>query len=627
MSDTALRKFDRPHEIVPRDFSGNLEFRRKLYKWCEESRKNRQILIDACARDVLFFTSAMVWTLDNKRHAHTQPVRPFIPYPFQEDLILQIVGALGKHDLVVVKSRDMGGTWCPCIVGTHLLLFKKRQKIVFASRKQAAVDKKNDPDAIFPKIDLILDHLPKFMSDGIEKIELQFFNPMLHTILAGESTTEDINRGGRPTALFCDEFGAFDQAAGFQVLNSTIGGNCRVFVGTPTGQGTAFHVMAKNDDIPRIELKWTMHPGHALGLYKATKERVEFQDVAFWETTRFEWLSETYPLLARKAVNKPKPETLLKDCYPFIDDGMVRSPYFDHEWRRLPFPWQRSQELLCDFVGSGSPFYDNNLLDEYIKNHAQLPVLVGDFAYDRQTFVPSGFTGNKNGSMLLWMNLSHRQGPIRGRVYVIGADVGAGKMVTPSVISVFDTVTMEKVCRYARWDLRPERFAEMAAAVSSWFNDAKIVFEGSGPGEGFGDRLIELAGSGRAWWAKTAKGERAGDPGWFPNGDTKRALLEDYWRALLDGEVVVRDEAALKEAHQYRFGATGLVEHVAASTGEDPASKKKNHSDMWAADAVAWLELKKFAKTTRKIVEEEVQRDYASDELTDGELVETTDWY
>ena len=145
----------------------------------------------------------------------------------------------------------------------------------------------------------------------------------------------------------------------------------------------------------------------------------------------------------------------------------------------------------------------------------------------------------------------------------------------------------------ARPDSRPERFAEQVNALGLWFNTARVIFEGQGPGSDFGGRLVELKYP--AVFREDSKpSEKLKKPGLFLNGDSKRELLTEYGRALMDGEVVNRDELALREGFQYEFGPNGLVEHIEAIASPDPSGAKKNHADRWAADALGWHLVKRY---------------------------------
>jgi hypothetical protein len=136
--------------------------------------------------------------------------------------------------------------------------------------------------------------------------------------------------------------------------------------------------------------------------------------------------------------------------------------------------------------------------------------------------------------------------------------------------------------------MRPERFAEYVAAVGRWFNNALIAFEGSGVGSSFGPRLRELKYP-NLWHMKKTNGKRADLPGFFPNEDSKVALLTEYGRALTMREFTNPDATAVNECQMYEWTETQGIRHVGAVSAPDPSSAKKNHGDRVIGDALAWM--------------------------------------
>lgn len=617
-----------PHKSVPRDLDDNLAYRRQFREWLDPGGKEaRDIMWGACRRDVLFFANALCWTLDSKRHPG-KPVRPWITFKeFQDDLFNEVEEMWGPpdsddqvgHDRCWVKVRDVGVSHIPLIAACRRLLCFEGQIFYLVSERAELVDDTGNPGAMFPKVDFIISRLPTFMRDGLRRKKLGFYYMdesgevnLSRGTIKGVATTEVSTAATRPTGIIADEFGIWNPRKSIAFLAASSGAsNSRLFMGTPKGQGNGFHKVATETTIPRTDIHWTQHPWHRMGLYRSGSDgaAVHLDDREFWQTKTLDWLRRNFPLIHRNI--KADNETPLRDCYPFIRDGKVRSPYYDNECARTPFPWQVAQEHDLDFHGSGSPFYDTAKLSAYIERMSMPALQVGELISDPFSFEPTGFNETHNGQMHLWVALTTERGvpvPPRRHTHVIGVDVSAGMRASNSVISVWNCVTLNKVARYARNDLSPHRFAEVAYSVGKWFGDCQIIFESGGPGSGFGQRLKELEYS-NVFWITDAKGKRKPYPGLHFEGEGKKNLLEDYGRALMDGEAVCRDRMALREGLQFQLGADSLVTHSDAMNKANPGGAKRNHGDAWMSDCLAWYRVKRFLTVDRKKVPTHIDED------------------
>ena len=87
------------------------------------------------------------------------------------------------------------------------------------------------------------------------RTKLRLTNESNGSTIDGESTTGDVARGDRRTAIGLDEFAAFDVDAGYRALASTRDAtNSRIFNSTPAGSGNAFYDMAHKPELTQITL-------------------------------------------------------------------------------------------------------------------------------------------------------------------------------------------------------------------------------------------------------------------------------------------------------------------------------------------------------------------------------------
>lgn len=551
--------FDTPI-AVPRDVGNNLDFRVWIARKGAESRSTAAALRELCKRDILFFINAFCWTVNPMWHPDC-PEQPFVTHPFQENAIRRLLASIGKHDIAFFKSRGMGASWMMLYVMLYRWMFFRRQSFLIVSRSQALVDNPKDMDALMPKIDFTLEHFPRWLrpkQNTNDRVELKNFNPVTGSIISGAATTGDIGRGGRRTAIAADEFAFFDIRDSYRAVRAITGATHTAWwISTPNGVGNAFHDIVKAGEIEQVELCWEDMPEKRKGLYRAGDDgRVEILDSAH----RF-------------------PEE-----YPFVKDGLLRSVWYDAEERRNGGVRSlMAQEHDRDFLGSGSPFFDPQVLE-------RLGPLTCPPTSTR-TYVSDN--GSK-GRLALWLEDRASKCPPLDRCYVLGVDVSAGTGASNSCICVYDLRLREKVGELAEPKLDGRELADIAVQIGNWFEDwtetpALIVWEAQGVGITFGKRLQELAYPNLYYSQPVANiGElKKRMPGLWATKHSKQTLLKDYMIALSTGRFVERSEAGLKECHDFKYFASGKVQHYKEVTAEDPSGAKDNHGDRVVANALA----------------------------------------
>jgi len=112
--------------MVPKDLAANLEFRRKLIQAGNSDPKIANDLWRLCEAEILFYINAFVWTYDPRK---PEALVPFITYDYQDDGILEIQEAIGRHDLLAEKSRDMGASWMFLVTLMHEWQFRRNRSV------------------------------------------------------------------------------------------------------------------------------------------------------------------------------------------------------------------------------------------------------------------------------------------------------------------------------------------------------------------------------------------------------------------------------------------------------------------------------------------------------------------
>jgi hypothetical protein len=581
-----------PSNLVPTDLRENLLYRRELARWASGDRDRQQLLVSACARDVLFFSNCFVWALDVKRHPD-QPDRPFIVWPFQVPVMRDLEDAIGKRSVAIVKSRDLGGSTMPLIVFDKLLLFSKFVTLMVASRNEKLVDDPSNPDSLFYKLDYMNKHLPGWMTAPLFRMKLTYKNTSTGSSLLGSSTTADAGRGGRKHGVFIDEHAAWDRKESIDLIGALQHNTkCRIWVSTPKGVGNGFHQIIAAKVTRTHELDWADHPVHGAGLYRSVSGKLDILDGPYWRHTTPNDILKLYPELEKTL--EPS-DGLAVTTYPFILDGKKRSPYYDYECLMCPIPRLIAQELDRDFIGSGSKFFDIDMIRDYVRVVCKPPLITGEITYDVD-HESQKWEKSKDGRLELWFNPDHHGRAPTEQRFIIGCDISAGGGASNSHLSIGNAYLRAKVGGFTSAHLAPYRFAEYVAAVGRWLGGALIVFEGSGPGRDFGARLKELNYPNLYYMTKVG-GKKAEVPGFFPNDEIKRGLLTSYSAALTDRNFTNYDQVAVSECEMFEWTDTQRVIHVGSIIAADPSGAKKNHGDRVSADSILWMVLRTMQKT------------------------------
>jgi len=562
--------------LVPRDPGANGDWRRDLLRRCRKDPLLRAGVREACRKDVLFWVNAFVIQVDPKRKGDAGMPSPFVTYPFQDRALPKMLDCVYRgRDLLIEKSRQMGASWMLIMLFTWLWLFHPWQTFLFISRNENAVENE-DPNSLFWKLDFILRHLPDWMKPRKFRRRKRFFgNDDLNSFIFGEASTGQANVGGNTTAMGIDEFSQIKE--GYEVLHRTSDSTqCRIFNSTHLGLDTAFYELSRRVDMDKLVLHWSEHPVYGAGAYRVEGRTPVPLDRTYQYPADFVFVTDGSP------TGGPFPG--------------LRSPWYDEQCKRKGSARAIAMDLDINPSGSVAQFFDALVIRELQQRYARRPFFQGDLEYDEDLARPKRFVPRDGGPLKLWLHLSRDAGmPPLGR-YAIGGDLSTGQGATPSVFSVVDRATGEKVGEYASNEVEPSTLAAMAVALCWAFKGpdgagARLGWELQGPGVAFGKRVVRL-GYRHIYYRESVDALNplpSDNPGWVPNEKTKRLLLEEYRDALQTKRFLNPSWDALEECLAMRYTPSGAVEHSGEQAKNSPADARQNHGDRVIADALAWM--------------------------------------
>ncbi len=570
--------------MVPKALRPNLKWRRQLIRRGSVDPDFAMDMWRMCARDPLFFVNSFCW-LHEPRGKRAR-VMPFITYPFQDEVIAELVSAMGfgeeqPHDVGIEKSRDMGLSWMLTTVFGWAWLFKPNVSLMLVSRKEVLVDNgPGDSDTLFWKLRFQLKRMPGWMVPKHDSVRLRQVNLENGSTIDGESTTGDVGRGGRRTAIGLDEFASFESVrpgSGDEALAATRDNTrCRIFNSTPKGTGVAFYQrVVKNPAIRTIQTHWTQHPLKRRGMYRADKKG------------RLEILDEQYQF---------PPD------YPFVLDGRVRSPWYDAEEARAGSRQEIAQELDIDHLAAGSQFYDEEILRQVLRDDVRAPFYETNEVLD---MLPKELAKNLEVGMgqrmvlRLWVPVDKQSGPPPGE-YGMGIDVSAGSDRSNSVVSIGNLATGEKVASFSSTKVLPHDLATWAAVLGRWFggkheftdyyDEIVAIWEARGPGITFGRSLMDTEKYRTVYYRphdeESISPRATNKPGWAPTSHAIDVLHGEYRRALGRRTFVNHDRKSIELCREYVVGEDGHVKFGGRGRPDAQTGARHNHGDEVVADAL-----------------------------------------
>ncbi len=569
------------HLKIPKDQKSNLEYRRNVLRNCAKISRRQDAIRLACKQDLLYYVNTFVWQF-NPQHFGKE-VGPFITWPIQDLALKKILWCIeNRKDIRMVKSREMGASWMCLIVMDWLYQFHGDKKFLMISRNIEAVDKPDDSDSLFWKIDFMHEHLPIWLAPKERRRKMTFTLEGHHAGISGQASTEYSGSGGRAAAAFIDEFSKiWDDFGLLNHLADTT--QCCIFNFTHTGLDTAAYAICNKDKYPSMEelrLHWSDHPEKNPGLYQHNMDtgKTDVIDKAY-----------VYP-----------------EDFEFVKDGKLRSPWYDKECiRRGNESRWIAMNLDINPKGSASQFFDSMTISKLKQEYARPPLWEGDLEYDEHG-KPISFIPRPGGPLRLWIHL--RDGFPPPDSYAVGGDIAAGQGATPSCLSVGSKQTGELVAEYANPHIDPIDLAPLAVALCRAFRDtdeegASFAWEMQGPGKKFGDRVVNVLGYRNIFMNRRTDKltQKVTETyGFNPSPDNKLALFTEYRNGLYKRECINRSELSLEECLDFSYQPNGYIEHGGAMNSNDPTGARVNHGDRATSAALMWMMARGASKSERR---------------------------
>lgn len=362
-----------------------------------------------CAYDPAYFLSTYAYLLD--------PVNgrmPFKLYGFQKEVLDTWLKELNT---IVLKSRQQGISWLMAGYALWMALFFSNKNILMISIKQGMAKR------LLDKVKFMFDWLPDWMRQPCIEDSKSVFQVKNGGRVESIPTSEEAGRSEGVSLLIIDE-AAFvrwiDSIWQAAAPTLSMGGQA-ILASTPNGAAGFFYKtwmdsLSGGNGFKPVLIPWWKNPVYARGLCK-------------------------------KEIITPDGKKRLKWWSPWYGEQLKRLG-----WRRC------AQEIECDFLASGSTFFDTEVMKQ---------------RFDELSNGAKKFKTR-------WMDeLRIYRKPKPDSHYVLGLDTATGHGEDHSAVSIRDFHTWEQVACY-KTQLPVSIFSQKVYELAELFNYAYIVGEENG---------------------------------------------------------------------------------------------------------------------------------------------------
>ena len=426
------------------------------------SLTKEQVMIEylKCMKDTPYALRTYLETYDNT-------VSKYVPLELFPDQISLLKDYEEFNENIALKYRQAGVSTVTAAWVSLKIAFAKKTKpekiLIIANKLDTSQEMAN-------KIRMFISQWPSWVGIdfSVDKNSQKHYKTNNGCEVKAVATSKDALRGFTPTILVFDEAAFIDADSDFWAacMASLSTGGKVIVVSTPNGYDPIYYEIYNQanrgmNDFKISEMFWFRDPRYTKDLYLVkTKDIIHYllnkteyqkEDIVSWENISFEDRNYDELKLIMNSGYKP--------CSSWFE-GMVKKLKYDK--RKV------SQELECNFLGSGDNVFDSLLMQRVKENMIKEP--------------QNKMMGN---SLWIWKE------PIMGHKYVMGVDVSRGDSEDFSSFQIIDFDTREQVAEYVG-KLPPDTMAEICYKWGNMYNCFIVIDITGGMGVSTSRKLQEL---------------------------------------------------------------------------------------------------------------------------------------
>jgi hypothetical protein len=413
-----------------------------------------------CMRDTPYALRTYLQTYDNT-------VSKYVPLELFPDQVSLLEDYDTHNENIALKYRQAGVTTVTAAWASKKLAFAKKTKpekiLIIANKLDTSQEMAN-------KIRAFVGQWPSGVGIDFapEKNSQKHYKLINGCEVKAVATSKDALRGFTPTILIFDEAAFIEADNDFWAacMASLSTGGKVIVISTPNGYDQIYYeiydqALRNMNDFKISEMYWYRDPRYTKDLYLVktkdiihyllNKEEYPKDDIISWEDKKFS--NRDYKELSDIMSQGYKPSSAWFE-------GMVKKLKYDK--RKV------SQELECNFLGSGDNVFDSNLLQKIKENYIKEP--------------QNKMMGN---ALWIWKE------PVVGHKYVMGVDVSRGDSEDFSSFQIIDFDEREQVAEYVG-KLPPDTMAEICYKWANMYSCFIVIDITGGMGVSTARKLQEI---------------------------------------------------------------------------------------------------------------------------------------
>ena len=422
-----------------------------------------QVLIEyvKCVKDTPYALRTYLQTYDNT-------VSKYVPLELFPDQVTLLDDYENYNENIALKYRQAGVSTVTAAWASKKLAFAKKTKpekiLIIANKLDTAQEMAN-------KVRGFVEQWPSWVDIGFtkEKNSQRHYKLTNGCEVKAVATSKDALRGYTPTILIFDEAAYIEADSDFwsACMASLSTGGKVIVISTPNGHDPIYYEIYDQadrgmNDFKVSEMYWYKDPRYTKDLYL-----VQTEDVIDYFLNKENYKSDQIIHMKDYDVNNPEQYEKLKH---YMSTGYKpSSSWFEAMVKKLKYDKRKvSQELECNFLGSGDNVFDSKVLQKI-----------------RENFIKDPANRMISNSLWIWKE------PVMGHKYVMGVDVSRGDSEDYSTFQIIDFDTREQVAEFVG-KLPPDTMAEICFKWANMYSAFVVIDITGGMGVSTSRKMQEL---------------------------------------------------------------------------------------------------------------------------------------
>jgi hypothetical protein len=421
-----------------------------------------QILLEyvKCMKDTSYALRTYLQTYDNT-------VSKFVPLELFPDQVTLLEDYENYNENIALKYRQAGVSTVTAAWISKKLGFARKEKpekiLIIANKLDTSIEMAN-------KVRMFTTQWPSWVNVSIDpnKKSTKHWRLTNGCEVKAVATSKDALRGFTPTILVFDEAAFIEADSDFwsACMASLSTGGKVIVVSTPNGNDPIYYeiydqALRNMNDFKITEMFWYRDPRYTKDLYFVkTDDAIHYllNKEEYDSTKIISWADKEF-----KDRNFDEAKELIKNGFKPCSD------WFEKMVKKLKYDKRKvSQELECNFLGSGDNVFDSRLMQKIRENYLLEP--------------QNKMLGNQ---LWIWKD------PVIGHKYIMGVDVSRGDSEDFSSFQIVDFDTREQVAEFVG-KLPPDTMAEICYKWANMYSAFIVVDITGGMGVSTSRKLQEL---------------------------------------------------------------------------------------------------------------------------------------